>query len=117
MEERASSLLAGGSEPTEDAAAGGWRMHVSPHVAGKLASTQARAKALLTLDPRDAYRLLSDPSNPVHENMPLLLPDPRTPLGAPFVEETVGHPTRTVQRVLWRVCLDAGVGCAPCCCH
>ena len=108
MDARASSLLASSSEPNEGAPAiGGWRMHVSPWVAGKLASTQARAKTL-TLDPRDAYRLLSDPSNPVHENMPMLLPDPRTPLGAPFVEETVGHPTpKELRRGLCSACCGA----------
>ena len=67
---------------------------------------EAHEKALVAMDPRDAYRALSDPSDPVHENMPLLRPDSRTSLGAPVVEATVGHPTPKEMR--------AGF-CSACC--
>eukprot|EP01046_Picozoa_sp_COSAG06_P003034 COSAG06_NODE_113_length_23458_cov_74.739715_13_plen_257_part_00 len=112
MADRGSLLLTGGGGAGDEGSEQpqpelpGWRAHVSPELAGKWASTQAKAKALVAMDPRDAYRALSDPSDPVHENMPLLRPDSRTPLGAPVVEATVGHPTPKEMR--------AGF-CSACC--
>ena len=107
MAEPGAALLGGGS-PGQAEGEAGWRaqLQLRPQLADAFSATQARAKATLSLDPRAKYLAQCDPDDPVHENMPLLRPDAASPMGAPVVAETVGHPTPKEMR--------AGL-CATCC--